>query len=107
MDIYKLLKILSSESKAKIISLYMNCDCHSHTVNDLCGKFHLNQANVSKHLSSLHDAKILDFVREGKEVYYRINADFKKEYKDVIDLLATKNDTFAKCSKQCTCINNK
>lgn len=103
MDIYKLLRILSSESKARIITMYMNCDCHSHTVMDLCEKFNLNQANTSKHLADLREENILEFVKDGKEVYYRINPEFKKEHADLIKILASKDKTFATCTRQCPC----
>lgn len=104
MNTFELLKILSSESKAKIIFMYINCECHSHSVNDLCDKFNLNQANASKHLSSLHNDKILDNVKDGKEVFYRINPEFKAKYGKLINEIIGNIDENKKhtCSCKCT-----
>ena len=95
MDTFKLLKIMSSESKAKIIALHMYCNC-DHKVLDLCSHFNLQQANGSKHLSSLTREGVLQFSKDGKEVYYKINPSFKKEWGHLIGEIIKKDSTLTK-----------
>jgi DNA-binding transcriptional ArsR family regulator len=43
-----------------------------HTVNELAEKMHGTQANVSRHLTAMHEAGLLKRRREGTSVYYSI-----------------------------------
>lgn len=102
MELSKALKILSSESKLKIIAMFVYCKCNHYTVTDLCDAFGLQQANMSKHLSALHADGVLDFVKDGKEVHYKINPEFKKEYADLIDVIMKKDPKRIACPTKCT-----
>lgn len=101
------MKIMSSKSKAQIIALFLKCHCNSHTVNDLCEAFCLQQANTSKHLSNLYEEKILDFVKDGKEVHYRINETFMKEWGDVVRAIIAKEPSLCACSRICPTCQSK
>jgi len=80
MEIYEVLKIMSSENKAKIIAKFIDCDnCHNDTVGDMCGEVGLKQANLSKHLMELRQKGVLKDTKEGRKVIYTINPSFKKE----------------------------
>lgn len=104
MELSKALKILSSESKLKIITMFIYCKCGHYTVSDLCEVHKLQQANMSKHLSNLNDEGVLDFVKDGKEVHYKINEEFRKEYADLIDVIAKKDPKNIVCPTRCkTC----
>lgn len=101
MELSKALKIFSSESKLRIITMFVYCRCNHYTVSDLCETFDLQQANMSKHLSNLHEEGVLDFVKDGKSVHYKINEDFKKEYAELIDVIVKKDARNIVCPTRC------
>ncbi len=80
MNINKLIEILASENKLKIIAHYYDCNCKANTcVNDLQTELELTQSNLSKHLGKLRKEKILDVAKRHKERSYSINKDFKEK----------------------------
>jgi len=80
MEIYEVLKIMSSESKAKIISKFLFCsNCHQQNVNNLCSETGFKQANLSKHLMELRQKGVIRDEKIGREVIYKINKNFEKE----------------------------
>lgn len=81
MTINKLLEIIASENKLKIIAHYFDCTCKdtSRCVGDLQEELGLTQSNLSKHLAILKKEKVLDVVIKHKQRIYSINKDFRKE----------------------------
>lgn len=100
MELFELLKVLSSESKAKIIMHFLNCGCTSAPTTSLCKGFELKQANYSKHLMDLKELKILDCVKSSKEIHYKINEEFSKEHGALIKEIF--KNTCPKDSKMCS-----
>ena len=84
MKIYELNKLLSSQNKAKLIAHFWDCNCNSHDVNNLVNKLKTTQSNLSKHITSLLNAGVLECNQKGKERYYKINKKWKDKWKDVV-----------------------
>lgn len=75
MEIIKLLKAISDETRIRILNLLMIkelCVCELEVLLDL------NQSNASRHLNKLSSADILKSYKKGQYVYYFINPDFIK-----------------------------
>ena len=78
MKTTELLKILSSETKARIITKLYSCT-REDSVNEICEEFDLKQSNVSKHLMDLRRLKIVEFTKNGKESTYKLCDEFLKK----------------------------
>lgn len=44
------------------------------SAGDICGHFNVTAASISRHLSVLKDADLIRDTREGKFIYYDLNA---------------------------------
>lgn len=64
-----MLKSLANESRLKIVDRLSKGDCTAGELTDLVG---LDQSTVSKHLSVLRAAGIVDSRREGSLVIYEL-----------------------------------
>ena len=84
MNIYEVNKIMSNKTKARIITHFWDCTCCSNDVNNLVAKLGTTQSNISKHLNSLKSKQVLDVIKKGREKYYLINKDWKKQWKELI-----------------------
>ncbi|MFH1723239.1 MAG: metalloregulator ArsR/SmtB family transcription factor [Elusimicrobiota bacterium] len=79
-------KAVSDPNRVKIMSLLRRRKEMS--VSDICKHFDMKQPSISHHLGILKNAKIVESRKEGKEVYYRLNAccvssccaDFMKQF---------------------------
>ncbi len=100
MNIYEVNKIMSSENKSKIISHFWNCKCHCKHVGFLETRMNINQSNLSKHISGLLKLDILKFKQSGKERFYEINQDWKKEWFNIVDPMINSKEN---SSFQCDC----
>ena len=68
-----LFKALSDPNRVAILaSLSLAADAQ--TVSQVATQFELNFSVVSRHLKTLKDAGILSARKDGKEVWYRVNA---------------------------------
>ncbi|URZ09193.1 ArsR/SmtB family transcription factor [Clostridium felsineum] len=76
MELIQVMKALSDETRMRILNLLQKgemCVCELEVV------LNISQSNASRHLTKLTTAKIVDFHKVNKYVYYKIN-------KDIIDL---------------------
>lgn len=93
MKLIKLLNILASENKLKIIIHYWNCSCNNQRcVSDLQDELNLSQSNLSKHLTALKEENILDVEIKHKERVYSLNKEFKKQWASLIDPIANNKE---------------
>lgn len=77
MDLIQLMKALSDETRMRILNLLKSgdlCVCEIEALLDI------NQSNASRHLNKLTNAKIIDYYKVAKYVYYKINKDTIKEF---------------------------
>jgi ArsR family transcriptional regulator len=83
-EILKLFKLLSDESRLRILMLL--------TVKELCvcqlmGVLGISQPLVSRNLSLLSDSGLLDERRDGKLIFYSIRGNLSGATGELIDLL--------------------
>lgn len=85
MDKFKVIKMLSDETRYNIFSKLLDYDrlC----VCELEGLLGIKQANTSKHLKKLKEFEIVECVREQSTIYYNIREDFIKENEILIKYL--------------------
>jgi ArsR family transcriptional regulator, arsenate/arsenite/antimonite-responsive transcriptional repressor len=84
LDIIKLLKALSDETRIRILNLLKEedlCVCELESILDL------NQSNVSRHLEKLTNAKLVDYYKKAKYVYYKLVDNTVNEYPFIMELL--------------------
>ena len=62
-------RLLGEPARLRLLQLL---ESGEHTVNDLAEKLQGNQANVSRHLTAMHEAGLLNRRPEGTSVYYSI-----------------------------------
>lgn len=90
MDLIQVMKALSDETRMRILNILKEgdlCVCEIEVLLDI------NQSNASRHLNKLTNAKILDYYKVAKYVYYKINEDTVKEFpflKEIIEKHAIK-----------------
>jgi len=63
------LKALADETRLRILESLL---IHEHCVNDLVRELRCSQPHISHHLRILRDAGLVEGLREGKQVCYRI-----------------------------------
>ncbi|WP_186428908.1 helix-turn-helix transcriptional regulator [Clostridium sp. BSD9I1] len=90
MDLIQVMKALSDETRMRILNILKEgdlCVCEIEVLLDI------NQSNASRHLNKLTNAKILDYYKIAKYVYYKINEDTIEEFpflKEIIEKHAIK-----------------
>lgn len=70
-----LFKALSDNNRLQIIGKLADCCGMTKTVSDIASGFSVDISVISRHLSILKNAGILEADRQGKEVYYTLQAD--------------------------------
>ncbi len=63
-------KALADETRQEIMSL---CCCKWLSVGEIVDALNVSQPTVSHHLSILRSAGLVDFRREGKQIFYSLN----------------------------------
>lgn len=94
MDLLNVMKALSDETRIRILYLLKDGDL---CVCELELLLNINQSNASRHLNKLTNAKILDFYKVAKYVYYKINEEAVKKYPFILEII----NEHAASLKQC------
>lgn len=97
MDLIQVMKALSDETRIRIINLLKEqdlCVCELEVLLDI------NQSNASRHLNKLTNAKIVDYYKVAKYVYYKLDEDTVQEFPFIKDII---NDHTVKLK---TCITD-
>ena len=76
MSLQNTLKALSDPTRREILSMLKNGRM---TAGDIVEKFPVSGAAVSRHLSVLKDAELIRDERDGKYIYYELNASVLEE----------------------------
>ena len=106
MEIYNVLKIMSSENKAKIIAKFLYCNnCDKKTVGSLCSQISIKQSCLSKHLMELRKLGIISNKKSGREVFYTINNNFENKWGKLIKNIINNNEDLK--NNYCGCLENK
>ncbi len=102
MEIFEFMKMFSSKTKLKLLKHFYTCHCEASCVNDLVNKFGSSQANISKHLTQMLRAGVVNYKDEHKTKYYSLNSDFKKEHQPLLKEMLSKKEldkSSCKCGK--------
>lgn len=91
-----MMKALSDETRMRILNLLKDgdlCVCEIEVLLDI------NQSNASRHLNKLTNAKIIEYYKVAKYVYYKLNENTIKKYpfiKEIIENQTLKLELFNK-----------
>ena len=80
-ELIKILKVLSDESRLRVLSLLLEREC---CVCEVMQVMEISQSKASRILSALYDAGLLKLRREGRWALYSIDKDGLKEYMNEI-----------------------
>ena len=81
-ELTKLLKVLSDESRLRVLSLLQEREC---CVCEVMQVMDISQSKASRILSALYDAGLLKLRREGRWALYSIDTNPGKDYvKDIL-----------------------
>lgn len=84
LDLVQVMKALSDETRIRILNLLKEgdlCVCELEVLLDI------NQSNASRHLNKLTNARIIDYYKVAKYVYYKINEDTINEYPFIREII--------------------
>ena len=76
MGLQKTMKALSDPVRREILALLKNGRM---AAGDIAGHFSITDAAISRHLSVLKEADLIRDTREGKFIYYDLNASVLEE----------------------------
>ena len=76
MGLQKTMKALSDPVRREILNLLKD---GRKSAGDIAGQFAITDAAVSRHLSVLKEADLIRDTREGKYIYYDLNASVLEE----------------------------
>ena len=76
MGLQDTMKALSDPTRRKILTLLKKSPINA---GDICTHFDTTPAAISKHLSVLKEADLIRDRREGKYIYYELNASVLEE----------------------------
>ncbi len=89
MGLQKTMKALSDPVRREILGLLKNGRM---AAGDIAGHFSITDAAISRHLSVLKEANLIRDTREGKYIYYDLNASVLEEILWWISDLKGEND---------------
>ena len=89
MGFQQTMKALSDPNRREILELLKS---GRHSAGEIAEKFPVSGAAISKHLSVLKDADLIRDTREGKFIYYELNASVLEEILLWITELKGEND---------------
>ena len=76
MGLQKTLKALADPTRREILDLLKSGRCSAGEISD---HFDITAAAISRHLSILKEADLIDDSREGKFIYYTLNTSVLEE----------------------------
>ena len=76
MGLQQTLKALADPTRREILNLLKSGRMSAGEITD---RFHITAAAISRHLSVLKDADLIDDSREGKYIFYTLNASVLEE----------------------------
>lgn len=89
MALQKTMKALSDPIRREILTILKKGRL---SAGEICEKFEVTDASISRHLSVLKEADLIRDEREGKFIYYELNASVLEEILIWISVLKGEND---------------
>lgn len=96
VDLIQMLKALADETRVRILNILKDgelCVCEIETV------LNISQSNASRHLTKLTNAKIIDYYKVNKYVYYKVNEDTIKGFSFINEIIRKHAVNLEKCKK--------
>ena len=76
MGVQQTLKALADPTRREILNLLKS---GRQSAGEICEHFNITAAAISRHLSILKEADLIDDTREGKYIFYELNASVLEE----------------------------
>lgn len=76
MGLQQTLKALADPTRREILNLLKRGKL---SAGEICDQFDITAAAISRHLSVLKDADLIEDTREGKYIFYELNASVLEE----------------------------
>ena len=89
MALQKTMKALRDPIRREILTILKKGRL---SAGEICEKFEVTDASISRHLSVLKEADLIRDEREGKFIYYELNASVLEEILIWISVLKGEND---------------
>ena len=89
MALQKVMKALSDPIRREILTILKKGRL---SAGEICEKFDVTDASISRHLSVLKEADLIRDEREGKFIYYELNASVLEEILIWISVLKGEHD---------------
>ena len=89
MSFQATMKALSDSTRREILEILKKGKM---SAGEICGKFDISDAAISRHLSVLKEADLVRDERDGKYIYYELNASVLEEILLWITDLKGEND---------------
>ncbi len=90
------LKALADDTRLRMLNLLQHHDLCVCELETLLG---VNQSNASRHLNKLTNAGLLEYYKEAKYVYYKINNRSLQEYPFIKPILDSEVIRLEKCQQ--------
>ncbi|KGJ48559.1 ArsR family transcriptional regulator [Clostridium sp. NCR] len=89
MELIQLLKALSDETRLRILNILRDgplCVCEIEAILEI------SQSNASRHLSKLTNASLVNYYKEAKFIYYKLDHETLKQYSFIQNILDNELD---------------
>lgn len=90
MNIQKIMKALSDSKRRKILGLLKTQNL---SAGEIASNFDISTAAISRHLSVLQDAQLVESKRNGKNIIYSLNISLVEEMLIFINNIFSKENT--------------
>ncbi len=89
MELIQILKALSDESRLRILNILRDgplCVCEIEAILEI------SQSNASRHLSKLTNANLVNYYKEAKFIYYKLDHETLNQYSFIQNILDNELD---------------
>lgn len=89
MELIQILKALSDETRLRILNILRDgplCVCEIEAILEI------SQSNASRHLSKLTTANLVNYYKEAKFIYYKLDHETLKQYSFIQNILDNELD---------------
>ena len=89
MELIQILKALSDETRLRILNILRNgplCVCEIEAILEI------SQSNATRHLSKLTNANLVNYYKEAKFIYYKLDHETLNQYSFIQNILDNELD---------------
>ncbi len=103
LEVIEIFKALTDETRLRIINLLKKDELCVCEIESILG---ITQSNASRHLNKLRNAGIINYQKKSQWVYYRLDKNFLKNNRSLIDYILSKTAAMNNCIKDINCLKN-